>query len=325
MMQKEASLGNSASRQDKKEGATDVKSYLLLLLCVTLWGANFVFGSILVREFPAMHVSAYRLTTTALFLLVYAASARRFSRLTWRDAACLVPLVFIGTLLNQVAFFTGLLTTDATTASLILSLAPIVTSLLARLFLQESFTLRMAVGSVAALLGVFFVVGRSGGGIGLRITPGVGLMFAAMVSFSISVILMRKLTERLDAFAATLYSTVLGCIFVFPVALWREPHAALHPHWWAWVLLFGSALLIQGLCSLIWNGQLRKVGAAKASVFLNLQPFVAMVLGYALLGTPVTWTQLAGSVLIIGGVILATWQGLSAPRPAGIPHSNDAS
>lgn len=301
-----------------------MRSYLLLLLCVTLWGANFVFGSILVREFPALHVSAYRLTVTALFLLVYAAATRRFSKLTWRDVAYLIPLVIVGTMLNQVSFFTGLLTTDATTAALILSLAPIFTSILARIFLKEPFTARMAVGSLLALLGVFFVVGN--GSAGLSITPGVWLMFAAMITFSISIILMRKLIERLDAFAATLYSTILGCASVFPVAIWREPHAASHPHWWAWALLLGSAMLIQCMCSLIWNGELRKVGAAKASIFLNLQPFVTMVFGFVLLGTPITWTQVIGSVLIVGGVVLATWQGLPAPKlKPGAPQRTEAS
>jgi drug/metabolite transporter (DMT)-like permease len=299
-----------------EEGASRLRSYLLLLLCVTLWGSNFVFGSILVREFPAMHVSAFRLTLTTIFLLGYSAATRRWTRITWRDAAYLLPLVLIGTLLNQVCFFTGLQTTDATTAALILSLSPIFTALLARLFLKEPFTLRMACGSLLALIGVFFVVGQ--GGNGLHITPGVGLMIGAMLSFAVSVILMRKLVERMEAFGATVYSTVLGCACVVPFALWKEPHAVIHAPWWAWVLLLGSALLIQGMCSLIWNGQLRKVGAAKASIFLNLQPFVAMVLGFALLGTPITFAQVAGSVLIIGGVVLATWQGLPFPKPRAL-------
>ena len=77
------------------------------------------------------------------------------------------------------------------------------------------------------------------------------------------------------------------------------------------MLLIGSALLIQGLCAIIWNNQIRKVGAAKASVFLNLQPFVAMVLGYLILGNPVTFTQVGGSILIVGGVILSTLQNMS--------------
>ncbi|MGW8824112.1 EamA family transporter [Paenibacillus lautus] len=81
--------------------------------------------------------------------------------------------------------------------------------------------------------------------------------------------------------------------------------------------MVGSALLIQGLCAVIWNAQIRKVGAAKASLFLNLQPFVAMILGYITLGTPISLTQVAGSVLIISGVVLATMQGQRTRKTEG--------
>ncbi|CAM4226855.1 EamA family transporter [Paenibacillus alkaliterrae] len=95
---------------------------------------------------------------------------------------------------------------------------------------------------------------------------------------------------------------------VIPVALIKEPLNQVSPHLWAWMMLFVTAILMHGICLLIWNQQLKQVGAGKASIFLNLQPFVAMVLGFALLGTPVTAVQLIGSLLIVGGVVLATAQ-----------------
>lgn len=134
-------------------------------------------------------------------------------------------------------------------------------------------------------------------------------MFICMLAFSGSILLMKKLTERMDTLVATVYSTVLGFISLYPVAVWSEAFVLVKPHFWWWVLLIGSALLIQGLCAVIWNAQIRKVGAAKASLFLNFQPFVAMVLGFIALGNPITLTQVAGSFLIICGVILATFQG----------------
>jgi drug/metabolite transporter (DMT)-like permease len=290
-----------------KEGASVLRSYLLLLFCATLYGSNFVLGSLLLTVFPALHLSAYRLTVSSVFLLVYLIATRRMMRITVRDAVYLIPFVLVGMLLHQVSFFTGLRTVDATTASLILSLAPIFTALFACLFLKETFTLRMSIGAIVAFVGVFFVVGR-GGTPGITFTAGIWIMFICMLALSVSIILMKKLTELMDALAATVYSTVLGCIFVYPVAVWHEPYVQVQPHFWWWLVLIGSALLIQGLCAVIWNEQIRKAGAATASLFLNLQPFVAMVLGYIILGTPITLTQVAGAVLIVCGVVLGTLQ-----------------
>ncbi|NOU92667.1 EamA family transporter [Paenibacillus sp. LMG 31456] len=280
-----------------------VRSYILLLFCVCCWGSNFVFGSILVNEFPPILLSAMRLSATSLFLIGYGWYFKKMGQLTRRDFLLLVPLGFVGTLINQASFFTGLETIDATTASLVLSLAPITVAVLAAVFLKETITRKMVIGSLIAMVGIFFVVGKSGG-----IKPSIGMLYIllAMVSFAISIIIMRKLTERIDPLTATVYSTVIGSSMVIPVALIKEPITHVSSHPWAWVLLFVTAILMQGLCGLIWNVQLKRIGAGKASVFLNLQPFVAMVVGFLLLGTPVTMVQIVGSLLIVGGVVLAT-------------------
>jgi drug/metabolite transporter (DMT)-like permease len=257
----------------------------------------------LVNEFPPILLSAIRLSATSLFLLVYGWSFKKLGYITRRDFLLLVPLGFVGTLLNQAAFFTGLETVDATTASLILSLAPITVAVLAAVFLKEAITKRMVLGSVIAIVGIFFVVGKSGG---IKFSIGMLYILLAMITFAISIIIMRKLTERIDPLTATVYSTVIGSGMVIPVALIQEPLTNVSSHPWAWGLLFVTAILMQGLCGLIWNVQLKRIGAGKASVFLNLQPFVAMVVGFLLLGTPVTTVQVIGSLLIVGGVIFAT-------------------
>jgi drug/metabolite transporter (DMT)-like permease len=63
---------------------------------------------------------------------------------------------------------------------------------------------------------------------------------------------------------------------------------------------------MQGVCGIVWNQQLQIVGTGKAAIFLNLQPFVAMLVGFLLLGSQVTAIQVGGSLLIVAGVIVAT-------------------
>ncbi len=280
------------------------RSYLLLLFCVTLWGSNFVFGSILVQQFPPLFLADVRLLFTSLFLLGYAWYTKKFVRIGRREWGLLILLGLIGTLANQTAYFNGLLTTDATTASLILSLAPIVTAALASIFLKEKFTLSMFIGSFIALIGTFFVVGS---GAGLSVSKGVLLIAIAMVTFSSSIIIIRKLTESLHPFITTVYSTVIGTLFLTPAALFTvDSSANISSEAWAWVLLIITAVLMQGVCSIVWNQQLKIVGTGRAAIFLNLQPFVAMLVGFLLLGSKVTSIQVAGSFLIIAGVVVAT-------------------
>jgi len=296
-----------------------IRSYLLLLFCVTLWGSNFVFGSILVKHFPPLLLADVRLWFTSLFLLGYAWFTKRFVKIGRREWGLLILLGLIGTLANQAAYFHGLLTTDATTASLILSLAPIATALLASVFLKERYTPRMMAGSLLALCGTVLVVGI---GEGLSLSQGVLLIFLAMITFSMSMIIVRKLTERLHPFIATVYSTVTGTLFLTPAALLTtDPAQPVSHELWAWVLLIFTAIVMQGVCGIVWNQQLKVVGTGKAAIFLNLQPFVAMLVGFLLLGSPVTATQIVGSILIVSGVIVATVQARKKSSEQALPKS----
>ncbi|HBZ79439.1 MULTISPECIES: DMT family transporter [Brevibacillus] len=298
-----------------------IRSYLLLLFCVTLWGSNFVFGSMLVKEFPPLFLADVRLLFTSLFLVLYAWVTRKFVKIKLRELGLLVLLGLVGTLANQTAYFNGLLTTDATTASLILSLAPIVTAVLASMFLKEQFTLRMKIGSGIALLGTFFVVGI---GAGLSISKGVLLIVIAMVTFSASMIIIRKLTQTMQPFITTVYSTTVGTLFLTPAALLTLDSSAHISHEaWAWGMLIVTAILMQGVCGIVWNSQLQIVGTGKAAIFLNLQPFVAMLVGFLLLGSQVTAIQAGGSLLIVAGVVVASMRKKQSVQTAAAQRMAD--
>jgi drug/metabolite transporter (DMT)-like permease len=295
-----------------------VRSYLLLLFCVTVWGSNFVFGAILVDNFPPMLLAVTRLLLTCSIYVVMAAASRRFEMPTRQDWKLLVPIGAMGVLVNQSCFYIGMQDADPTSSSLLLSLSPIVIGLLAAVFLGERLTLRMSVGSVVAVSGVFFVVSKGGS---IHLSVGELWIFGAMLSFTIATILTRKLLERRDAFFVTAYSTVIGTVMLIPVAFARDRVADMSTDLWAWVMLVVTALVMQVVCGLVWNRQMLRVGAGRAAVFLNLQPFVAMSLGYAVLGTPVTIRQGLGSLLIIGGVLFATYRRKQDAKPSGRAES----
>lgn len=196
-----------------------IRSYLLLVFCVTVWGSNFVVGAVLTDLFPPQLLAVFRLSLTSAIYIGMAAAARRIEMPSWQDWKLLLPIGAMNVLVNQSAFYIGLQDADPTTSSLLLSLSPIIIGFLAALFLKERITKRMVLGSAAALCGVFFVVGK-GGSIHLSVAE--LWIVAAMLSFCIGTILTRKLMERRDPFFVTAYATVIGTVMIMPVAFWRE-------------------------------------------------------------------------------------------------------
>ncbi|MGG4444305.1 DMT family transporter [Brevibacillus fortis] len=280
-----------------------LRSYLLLIFCVTAWGSNFVFGKMLVVEFSPLFLSAMRLLFIVLFLLIWSRGRLKMPKLTRTDWLLLAVLGVVGVFINQWSFYKGLVTADPTTSALILALTPITTALLAALFLKESLTGRMAIGSVIGTSGVLFVIYT---GAELHFDVGILWIVLTMLTFATSIILVRLLGHRLPPLVTTLVSNLIGFGSMLPFVLINIPSATVSTSLSSWILLFITAVVMHGIVTLIWNSQLQQVGAAKAAMFANLEPFIAMLFGLLLLAKPVTAVQFFGAVLIIAGVTLTT-------------------
>lgn len=280
-----------------------LRSYLLLIFCVTAWGSNFVFGKMLVAEFSPLFLSAMRLLFIVLFLLIWSRGRLKMPKLSRTDWLLLAILGVVGVFINQWSFYKGLVTADPTTSALILALTPITTALLAALFLKESLTGRMAIGSVIGTSGVLFVIYT---GADLHFDVGILWIVLTMLTFATSIILVRLLGHRLPPLVTTLVSNLIGFGSMLPFVLISIPTATVSTSLSSWLLLFVTAVVMHGIVTLIWNSQLQKVGAAKAAMFANLEPFIAMLFGLLLLAKPVTAVQFFGAILIIAGVTLTT-------------------
>ncbi|WP_310222865.1 DMT family transporter [Paenibacillus qinlingensis] len=275
----------------------------LLLLCVTLWGSNFVFASMLSKEFSPLLLAALRLTLSIIVLLIYGLFTRKLVRVSLKDWKQLVPLGITAVLIHHGTFFIGLKETDATTAALIIALVPMTTAILAAFFLKEPITVRIALGSILALFGVYLVIGF---GKGIQLNREIGMIFISMVAFSVSIIQTKKIANRINPFVITVYSTAVGTSMLYPVVILVEPVIHASEQLWAWGLLLLSAVVIQAICSLIWAYQVKAVGASRAATYINLEPFIAMLVGFLLLGTSVNLAQMVGSVVLVVGVTLVT-------------------
>ena len=86
---------------------------------------------------------------------------------------------------------------------------------------------------------------------------------------------------------------------------------------WVWVLLVFATLGPLVLTNVLWFRALHGIGPSRATLIANLQPFVAAVFALVLLSERMTALQVAGGVLIGGGILLARRPAGKAPPPPG--------
>ncbi|WP_212934807.1 DMT family transporter [Bacillus hominis] len=280
------------------------RTYILLFICVVVWGSNFIFGAILVNAFHPVLLTTLRLLFINLFFLAYAIICKKDLYIEKNEMKSVLLIGVMGVAINQWSFYEGLQTAEPTTAALILALTPVVTSILAVFILNEPLTAKLVIGGGIATFGVFFVIG-----VGQRFVFSEGLIwiFITMLSFSLSIVLIRKLGKRDDMFFITFFSSIFGFLIMLPFLAFTFSHITLKYSIESWSLLIVTAILMHGICTLVWNNQLRKAQASTAAMFLNLEPFVTMVVGYIILQKGVTSIQIIGAIFIVCGVYIATF------------------
>ncbi|WP_409345298.1 DMT family transporter [Paenibacillus sp. MBLB4367] len=282
------------------------RGVLLRLLGVSLlWGCNYVASAYLLRDFSPIFLSYSRLVLTSVFLVTVALISQKIRRPTKQEWIILLFAGLFGTLFNQFFYFIGLQHSTAGNAALIIALSPVATTFLARLFLGETITAHKLVGAGLALVGVVLIV--LFGGKSLGISQGDILLLMAMLALSVSLQFIRKLTVTMPSYDITIMATVIGTVLMTPAAVWEASQGHMHmsPHIATWLILACVAVFGQGLAGFWWNRGISEIGASTSSMFMNIPPFVAIIVAYFVLGDAIQMSQLAGGVLILIGVTVS--------------------
>lgn len=284
-----------------------LKAYFWLTFCVIVWGSNFVFGKILVQDFSPSLLTSLRLLFIVIFLVGLAIYKRHLKLPNKKDIIAISSLGIIGVFLNQWSFFFGLQTADPTTSALILATTPILAGVLAAIFLKEKITIRTLLGSLIAIIGIYFVVTK-GKLTSLNIDEGIIWIVVTMITFAFMILMTKVLSNRIDPLTITLYSNIVGFIASVPFAFILDNPLRISGDVYDWTFLIGTAVVVHGIANLLWNSNIRYVDASKASILSNLEPFVAMIMGLLLLFKPITGIEIIGAIFIVSGVIFSTYQ-----------------
>jgi drug/metabolite transporter (DMT)-like permease len=280
-------------------------AFISLFLVSVLWGCNYPVSAYLLQGFSPVFLSTVRICFTSLFLIIVALFSKGLKWPTSKEWKYLAGVGIFGTLINQTFYFTGLHHTTPANASLIIALAPIATILLERIIFKVKLTVKKALGAFISLLGVFSIIGVGNGTFGISF--GDFNIFIAMICLSISILFIRGLSQTMPSFVVTIYATVLGGVLMIPAAGVEHvvSGTVISHSIFMWILLAFAGIIAQGLAGFWWNGGVAKVGAGTASMFMNLQPFAAILASHFILGDHISLTQIIGGLLVLAGVFIA--------------------
>lgn len=280
--------------------------HLLAVLVVMVWGTTFVFSKMLILH--GMRPAEIFLVRFAVaYLCIWIIPRRRLFADSWRDELLMALLGVTGGSLYFLTENIAVGISYANNVSFIVCTTPLVTALLAiMIFRDVHATRRLIGGSLVALLGMGIVVFN--GHFVLRLSPAGDLLaLAAAVCWAVYSILMRGVSKRYDAVFITRKVFFYGIVTILPVFLvspWTFPLAGFQETA-VWGNLLFLGVVASFACFAVWSLVIKKVGAISSSNYVYLNPISTVVASALLLDEPMTAMAYVGSVLILGGVVVA--------------------
>ncbi len=280
--------------------------YPLVALSALFWGANFALAGPVLTDLPPLWAAALRFALgTAVMLGLVAWRSEDLIAPLRRHAKVYVLLGSVGIGGFNLLFFFALQTTSAANGALIMATNPLLTTLLAAVLLGEASSRRQLAALPVALIGVVVVI--SGGNLhhlaNLQVARGDLLMIGADVMWAFYNILVRRYLPSGSALTNTTLVMAAGMLLLLAVAIGSGESVHLPS------IKAGAALLTMAvggtvIAYLFWNMGIARLGAGRTSLFLNLVPVFAMLVG-ALLGTVPSEVQIIGGLLVISAVSIA--------------------
>jgi drug/metabolite transporter (DMT)-like permease len=292
-------MGANAAVRDASAARTLALAALLLGAC------SIAFAPIFVRlSETGPTASAFWRTALAVpFLWGWALATPRGASASGRPFA--VPMLLAG------LFFAGdlavwhfsILYTSVANSTLLANLAPIFVTVGAWALFGQRVTRTFLAGMAIAMAGAFVLVGPSFG-TGGRQLLGDGLGVVTAIFYGAYMLAVKHLREARSTAHVMAVSTTVTAVVLAPIAL-ASGEAMLPATAAGWATLFGLALVCQSAGQSLIAYAMAHLPASFSSVSLLLQPAMATLYAWALLGERAGLAQLAGGAVILAGIWLA--------------------
>jgi drug/metabolite transporter (DMT)-like permease len=281
---------------------------LALASAALLWSGNFVAGRALRGHVDPVTLNFLRwllaLALLAPFVWRSTTASLPVLRREWR---LILALGATGIASFHTLVYLALQSTTATSALLMLSLAPIVTLLASAAVGMEHPTNRQIGGALISIVGagVLITRGHLTGVLSQGFNVGDLWMLLAVVIWACYSLLLRRRPADLPSPVALAASIAAALAMMAPVLMLRAPKpvAALGSFpvllSIAYIAVFASAIAF-----LFWTYGVSRLGPTRAGQFVNLMPIFGAGLAFSILGEVPTLAQVAGAALVLSGIAL---------------------
>jgi drug/metabolite transporter (DMT)-like permease len=287
---------------------------VLLLITVLFWSFNFtVVKYALTHGWEPLAYSSVRFAIGAVLFSAFTYGHEGGLRVLRGDVWFMLGAAALGIWLNQLSFVYSVRLTTAATVALMFGTLPIFVALISYALRLERLRLRHWIATVISFSGVALVALGASGGIGGEI-GGILLGLVASVTWAAYSVAMGPLMRRYSPYRISAFMLLAGSVPLLVSAVtqlagqdWGDLGAL------AWAAFLYSLFFSLVFTNIMWFTAIDRVGAARASLYANLQPFLGAFFALVVLSEEMGALQFAGGFVIGAGILLARFARPPAP------------
>ena len=282
--------------------------YLEAIFAVIVWGASFIATKIVLQEVSPVTIVWLRFTMGVVILGIAVVLRRQFALPNKNEWAYFALLGFLGITFHQWLQSNALKTSEAGTTAWIVSTTPVFMALLGWLLLKEGLTWAKISGILLAFSGVLLVVSKgdpSTISIGRFGAPGDKLILVSAINWAVFSALSRRGLKSHPASLMMFYVMFFGWLFTSLLFISTTGFGEIHQLTFnGWIGVSFLGFFCSGLAYIAWYDALQALSTAQTGVFLYIEPLVAVVVAFFVLGEAITGVSLIGGAVILFGVWL---------------------
>ena len=282
----------------------------LASLATLIWSGNFIIARGIYKQIDPVSLAFYRWAVATIIIFPFA--IKRFN-MEWhsikRSWHYLFWVSLTGiSLFNTFVYIAGHYTTAINLALIGTTSSPIMSIIMARIFLKERIGWMKISGLIICIAGILFLLSKGNfkNLLTLSFSFGDAWMLVAAFCFAVYNILVRKKPSSISPVNFLFASFFLGTILLLPFFLWEINNTpALH-----WNIQLTISILYLGvgasvICFFIWNISINILGAGRTALFGNLIPIFSSLEAVFILNENFSWIHVISMLLVFSGLLLA--------------------
>lgn len=295
-------------------------NYFLALCVILIWGITFVSTKYLLQSFSAFEILIIRFSGAYLMLWIMKPAVIHLPQKKdefWFLAAGASGVAVYQFLENIAIFYTL-----PANVSIIVSICPMFTAIVAQIFLKEkSLNFLFVIGFVIAIFGVALVTFN--GSVVLHLSPkGDLLALGAAVCWAFYSLSVTKIASfGLNPIHATRRQFFWALICMVPIAVFGlvngknfpmtfinlnpQVNAARWSDFFNWLNFAFLGFGASAFAFVVWNFVCKNLGTVKVTVFIYLSPVITIIFAFLILGDKITLMGSFGALLVILGLVLS--------------------